>query len=179
MPWSRQWDAKRLFSDFCGGLRSLCVGDSLSLLCLIPWVLLLGILREEGLLYIAMLGHGPLPPKMVLKRVAWGRGCPAGAWQSMVSTRCVSRDWRTHACMWHRREQVEKSVLCRPGCVGLAVLCSPTLCGCRAKGMVGLGPCSGGSVKHQPSFIIGFFWSWNSKFPAAKKNMRRENKCKG
>lgn len=86
MPWSRQWDAKRLFSDFCGGLRSLCVGDSLSLLCLIPWVLLLGILREEGLLYIAMLGHGPLPPKMVLKRVGWGRGCPAGAWQSMVST---------------------------------------------------------------------------------------------
>lgn len=91
---------------------------------------------------------------------------------------CVSQDRRADAHC-HPREQVEKSVLHKAGCSALAVHCSLTLCGCWAKGMVGLGPCSGGSVKHQPGFIIGFFWSWDSKFPAAKKNMDGENKCKG
>ena len=60
--------------------------------------------------------------------------------------------------MCHKREQVEESVPPhRLGYSGLAVLCSLALCGCGARGVVGLGPCSGGSVKHQPGFIIGFF----------------------
>ena len=151
-------------------------GSSPRLLCLLH--------LQTGSLPLVPLGKPQSMVHFPLNRSSrgWTGRCPKGACQRAVpavacSWMCISG--QEGRCTWHPREQVEKWVLHRAGCSGLAVLCSLTFCGCWAKGTAGLGPYRGRSVKHQPGFIIGFFWSWDSKFPVAKKNMDGENKCKG
>lgn len=74
-----------LFSAPCCGLRSLCIGASLSLVCLVPLVLMVGSLRAEGLLYIARLEHGPLSSNRVLRMVGQEVPCRGKAESGVCS----------------------------------------------------------------------------------------------